>query len=504
MPVSKCFPIISSTKGITYKLWTIIHHTGAFVKVSFRSIMLIAATLSTSTSFALPIDWNGSLGVDSNIIVNARKTGENCANSVPADGSQCIVGTNKHARFQSYVLKLNPSIIVNDSATIKAEISTGNIRGGFLGENTQWGAQAASSYYNTHADGANTLAFNQVYAELYGDAGLFRVGKFAKHFGLGAIINGGNKTWDRFYGQYDGIEAELKLGNFTAIPTWAKIYSEDTLPNGNSDILEKAVTALYDNSASNLKFGLYYGIREQASDTNFYNNATGSDVNIIDIFFEKNWDKFRVALEIPMITGEVGNAYGTGNEANFASNAYILESSYEINPRWVLGFNAGLVQGDDGATNEFEGIYLHPNYQITNILFAYDYQGFNDANRNIFQSSISNAQYFQISAKYLSDSWNYNISATIANADKVAKTGQNFYDHENRTLISTGANEDQSTDLGYEFDFGFEYIWNPSVLLSGSVNYLQVGDYYAFDNDASSSINLTNVTSYKLNMSINF
>lgn len=503
MPVAKCFSIISNTKRITYKLVTIFHHTGAFVKVSLRSIMLTAGVITTSTSYALPIDWNGSLGIDTNIIMNARKTSDNCGGSIPNNGSQCIVNTKNDARFQTYVLKLNPSILVNDSATVKAEISTGSIRGGFLGENTTWGGEAASSYYHTHTDGNNSLAFNQIYAELYGDTGLFRVGKFSKHFGLGAILNGGKNSWDRFYTQYDGIEAELKLGNFTATPIWAKIYSDQNLPHGQADLLEKGLTAQYDNSESNMKVGLYYGLRESGSDTTFYNNATSNDINIIDIYFEKKWDKFQIALEIPMISGKIGNAYYTTASANFDSKAYIFESSFELNPRWVFELNAGLVQGDDGTTNDFEGAYLHPNYKIANILFAYDYQGFNVSNRNIFQSSLANAQYVQFGAKYLSDSWNYKLFATIANANQVAKNGESFYDHENRSLIAS-ANEDQAVDLGYELDFEFDYIWNPSILISGSVNYLKVGDYFAFDNDANSEISLSNVTSYKLNMSVNF
>lgn len=473
------------------------------MKTSFQSFLLIAGFCLTTHSYALPIDWNGSLGIDTHVITNARKTGDDCSAAIPTNGSQCIANGNKHARFQSYTLKLNPSIIVNDSATIKGEISTGSFRGGFLGGDSQWGGESASSYYHTSSAGTNSLVFNQLYAELYADTALFRVGKFAKHFGLGAVLNSGTSTSDRYFSLYDGFEAEFKLGNFTATPSWAKISTNTNTPNGQFDVIEKGLTALYDNSANNLKFGVYYGQRESESNSTYYSNAQAQDVNIIDVFIEKKWGNFKIALEAPMLSGEVGNTYGTGDNSNFDTNAYILESSYLVNPRWKLGFNAGLVKGDDASSNSFEGMYLHPNYKIAGLLFAYDYQGFNSADRNIFQASVTNVQYFKLFANYMSDTWTWKAAFTIATAQQVAESGNPFYDHENRLLISS-ANEDQSNDLGHEFDLGFDYFWNPSITINGYVNYHMVGDYFAFDNDSSTKINLSDVMSYGLGLSMQF
>ena len=292
------------------------------MKTSFRSLLITTSLCLTTSSYALPIDWNGSLGIDTNIISNARKTGDECSSAIPTNGSQCIVNGNQNARFQSYVLKLNPSIIVNDSATIKGEISTGSFRGGFLGGDSQWGGESASSYYHTSSAGTNSLVFNQLFAELYADTALFRVGKFAKHFGLGAVLNSGKNTFDRYFSLYDGFEAEFKLGNFTATPTWAKISTNTSTPNGEFDVIEKGLTAVYDNSTKNLKFGLYYGQRESETNSSYYNNSEAQDVNIIDIFLEKKWGDLTLALEIPMLSGEVGSTYGTGSSTNFDTNAY--------------------------------------------------------------------------------------------------------------------------------------------------------------------------------------
>jgi hypothetical protein len=479
---------------------------GVAVKLTFKLFLLTVGISLTSNSFALPIDWNGSVGFDSNIITNARRTSDNCTTG---NGSECIADGNDHGRYQSYILKLNPSIIVNDSATIKGEISTGSFRGGFYGGDTEWGGDydtagsASASYYNTQAGGNNGLVLNQLYAELYADTALFRIGKYSKHFGLGAVLNDGKNTWDRYFTLYDGFEAEFKLGSFTMTPHWVKIASDATRPSGQYDILEKGLTALYDNSTKNMKFGVYYGIRESESSSPLYNNAGTQNVNIIDVFIEKKWGDFKVAVEIPMLSGEVGDAYGTGANANFETNAYILETSYMVNPRWELGFNAGLVKGDDGTTNNFEGMYLHPNYQMANLMFAYDYQGFNNANRNIFQSSITNTQYMKFYANYMTDAWTWKMSFMMATAQAVAENGKAFYDHENRDLIASAA-EDQDADLGYEVDFGFDYLWNPSIVVNGFVGYHKVGDYYAFDNNAGTEIELTDVMSYGFRVSVDF
>ena len=98
--------------------------------VTFKLRYFIFSFLFIQSVAAAPIDWSGTLGVDSTIINDVRRTSDDCT---PIDGSQCISSEESNARTQSMILTLNPTIIVNDGVTIKGELSTGTDRGNRLG-----------------------------------------------------------------------------------------------------------------------------------------------------------------------------------------------------------------------------------------------------------------------------------------------------------------------------------------------------------------------------------
>jgi hypothetical protein len=462
--------------------------------VAFKLRHILLSFLIIQSSFAAPIDWKGTLSFDTSILKDVRRTGSNCT---VANGSQCINPEEENARFQSMTLKLNPNLIINDGVTVKGELSTGGTRGVKLGESTQYEGTNGGSYFAQTT--SSTLNVNQLYAELYADTALYRVGRFSKHFGLGAVVNNGNKTHDKFFSGYEGIEAQLKLGNFHLTPMWAKLHTSNN-PNGKYDSYENSISAVYDNPNKNLKVGVYYALREvESSDTL---NGTGSqNVNLIDIYFSKTWGDFSFGLEVPMLSGEVSGFYGT-SDADFDANAYIIESSYQVNSKWKLGLNAGMVKGDDGSTDSFEGMYLHPNYKVSQIMFKYNYNGFMDSSYDIYNASIVNTTYAQLYAHYNVDEWTWRLSAMMAKANEVASDGNDFYDHEKNAVVTAAA--DQSDDLGTELNVAFDYQWNPNVVFSGHLGYHLVGDYYSFINDADDEMSVTNVMATGMSLAINF
>ncbi|MEX0798726.1 MAG: hypothetical protein WD025_04750 [Bacteriovoracaceae bacterium] len=452
---------------------------------------------------ALPIDWNGAVGFDTNVIKNIKRTTDACAE---VDGSYCPGDDEGNGRYQSFTLKLNPTIIVNDSASLKAELSTGQIRGGFMGEDTT--AQDQSSYFAQSPSGEQTLAINQFYAELYADTALFKVGKFSKNFGLGAMISGGDDIWDRYFSVYNGVEARFNLGKFSIVPVWAKIQTPnpaettEDMHTGKYDTTETGITAAYEDLNNNFKFSLYYGIREVETNSDLYGTDTGpSEVTLIDIFFEKAWNNFTIAMEIPMMTGEVGTIYDVNDEAkDIDTNAYILETSYQLNPRWLLGLNGGMVKGEDGE-DQFSALYLHPNYKIAELMFRYNYQAFQQADQSIFNASVNNANYAKLFAHYKSDAWVWKLAFIMAKANETASTGNQFYNHETNSF--TEANADQSDDMGMELDVSFDYIWNPGIIVTGYVGHWMVGDYYGFTNTAD-GVETADVTATGLRLSMEF
>ncbi len=460
-----------------------------------RPLALAAVSmLGINHAQALPIDWSGSFGVDSHYLSNMRRTTKSV--TAPADGSQEIEGSKKGTSFQTYIFKLNPTIIINDAVTLKGELSTGSMRGGFAGAEGQ--NENNNSYFYTSPSQSSQLNFNQLYAELYADTALIKIGRKAKQYGLGAVYDGGTDAWDRFFTMYDGIEAEIKIGNFSVTPYWAKISSirndganRRVDASGQGNVSEIGTVAQYQNKNRDLTVSVLYAKRTSEPDSAFYNGAdsTGNvttnrgktSVTIIDPYIEKKWNKLTVAFEAPMITGDYGNILGSG-KSKVSASAYILDSKYEINPKWDVGFKAGQVSGDKSGNNKFEAAYLHPNFQIAELMFRYYYPGFTEGGRNIFNSPISNAQFARLHGTYKTDKWNWKAAFIFANAMETAKAGKTSYHHERNYAFM--ANNKQSKDLGFEVDLGFDYMWNPNVMVSGYYGYWFVGDYYAFTNAA--------------------
>jgi hypothetical protein len=483
---------------------------------------LFLSTLSINSAMALPIDWNGVFGVDTHLLNNVCRTKDdvpakfdNNGNRIAATaGTQGVEG-DCGANFQTYILKLNPSIIINDGVTLKGELSSGYIRGGFAGDeatNARNGRPNNSYFFTTPAQ-RSALNVNQMYMELYADTALVKIGRMSKHYGLGIIFDAGNDPWDRFFTMYDGIEAEMKIGNFSLIPYWAKISSFDDnegreRPAGQADVREIGVTAKYDNKNRDLVASILYGKRFAETDNTFYQTEVGgttvprgkSDVTIIEPFISKRWNNLKVSAEASFQTGDYGNVYGPGN-SKLSASAYVAEAKYELNPKWDFGVVAGQVSGDKGDTGKFEAAYLNPNYQISDLMFRYHYPSFNGGDRSIFNSSIANAQFAKLFGTYKTDKWNWKAAFIFAKAMETAKAGSQAFHHEENYQFAATA--DQQDDLGYEIDFGFDYRWNPNVVISGYYGYWFVGDYFAFTNSAN-ELSLENVHGGGLRATLEF
>jgi hypothetical protein len=483
--------------------------------------LVIFSTLSSNSALALPIDWNGVFGVDTHLLNNIRRTGDqftkfdnNNDRATGTDGTQGIQSGEQGAHFQTYIFKLSPQIIVNDAVTFKSELSTGYIRGGFLGgdvTSTQDGTGSNAYYFTTPAQRSG-LNINQAYMELYADTALIRLGRMSKHYGTGAILNGGNQAWDRFLTIYDGIDAEMKIGNFSLTPHWAKISSfNQDLRDGqggadatrNADVREMGLIAKYDNRNRDLVVSVLFARRYSEFGNSLYQSnqpdlSVGTvrqgrtEITIIDPYIAKKWNRLTVALEAPMISGNFGNAFGTtpASSSSISANSYILEARYDLGPKWDVGLFAGQISGTQGS-GAFGATYLHPNYQVADLMFRYHWQSFNEpTGRSIFDSSITNSRYLRAFGNYKTDKWTFKSALIMARAMETANAGSRAYHHEEN--YSYNARADQSNNMGFELDFGFDYRWNPNVIISGYYGYWFVGDYYSFTN-STTTLGLQNV-----------
>lgn len=477
--------------------------------------VITVSLLVSSQAHAVPIDWNGAFGVDMNILKNYRRIEQGTDNSsVGANGSQELplaTGEQKNAKFQSYVFRLQPTILVNDSANIKGEFTTGYGRGGRLGDSSidsQEGSQTNSSktygsvLYPYTFSGSNALNVKQIYMDLFADTATYTIGRHSAHYGLGALVNSGDKLWDRHFSMRDGITIKLKLGNFNISPYYSKVSSQSSL-TGATQVRESGFSLLYDNPDREIAFGILYGTKKSSanessilSSTNSSSSSIGAaEIKMTDIYFQKTFGIFSFAAEVPILSGEIGTLYG--NNTKYKAKAILLESWLTPSNNWKFGFDAGRVAGEDNSQSSFEAMYLHPNYQIANLLFRYNLRAISSPNTvSIYDSYVHNVNYYKIKSRYISEKWIWDFAVIHAIAAETAKAGSSSFNHTTNKVFN--ATQTQSDSLGTEIDLNFTYLWNNEVSIGGDLGYLITGDYFAFTNDST----VTNATknSYMLQL----
>jgi len=488
-------------------------------KFRLTSIGLFSA-LSINSAMALPIDWTGVFGTDTHLLSNTCRTNDDVTKDPAAKtGTQGLANGDCDANFQTYTFRLNPNIIINDGVTLKGEISTGHIRGNFAGSdsaNNQDGSGNNSYFFTTPAQ-RSALNMNQMYMEMYADTALIKIGRMSRHFGMGMVFDNGSDPWDRFLTMYDGIEAEMKIGNFSVTPHFAKISSYNSSqatrpgePAGNYDVRELGLVAKYDNKNKDLVASILYAKRSSERVNTLYNRDTTSTINdqrgktevtIIEPYVSKRWSKLKVSAEASLQSGDYGKVYDTNTESKISAQAFMGEAKYDLNPKWDIGFLAGQVSGDDGSTDRFEATYLHPNFHIADLMFRYNYAAINEGGRSIFDSSITNTRFYKLYANYKSDNWTWKGAFIMANALETAKANKDSYHHEENYRFTSTQNQDDS--FGYEVDFGFDYRWNPNVVISAYYSYWKVGDYYSFSN-TTDKLSLANVYGGGLKATLEF
>ena len=442
---------------------------------------------------ALPMDYNGEFGLDNIRVSNYRKTKD--STTTVGNGSSATKGEGDSAYIQSYLLKLKPNMVVNDHVTVKSEVSTGKGRGGKVGEGDYVGSEEGNGhthYYHTTpksgSSSSNNININQLYMDIYSETATYRVGRFAKNWGLGAMIDDGEKSWDRFFTYYEGVEAIFSLGKLYITPSWSNINNNDKMTH-DGEIKDIAVSLLYDNPDKDMKFGLYLGKRKtnggsiySATPDNSPNGTattiTNSDSNLLDLFMSRYWGNFYVGVEVPYLYGTLGELNGTSTD--FKGLALLVQTSYEFNERWTGFAHFGKIDGDEGKSGSFNAVYLHPNYQVAELMFRYNFDAVSDSTENIYESSITNATFLKFGASYKKNLWTWNMAWIYGKADQTASNGNRAFNHEQGYHFTSAA--DQKDDLGHEFDATFDYLWNPNLTLSGIAAYYMVGDYYAFTN----------------------
>lgn len=491
--------------------------------------------LAPTLTWALPIDWHGTLGFDTTSINNFRRLskttdGSNSGNA-GGGGTQEVPltsGAKDNANFQTYIFRLEPTIVVNDSASVKAELSSGYGRGGRVGDSSTVSSEpgfANSLYPYNFSDGNDALVINRLYMELYSDAATYLIGRHTYGFGLGALQNAGEGTWDRLPTLRDGITVKVQLSSFRIEPYWSRVGSLNSLTKATR-AKEYGAALIYDSVERDLEFGILYGKKENAqfsteelegttvniptnpdSNTAYssYSNLGQTDVTMTDLYVKKNFGNFDFGIEVPIMSGEIGSIFG-GNSVKYNSKAIIAEAGFRLNNAWSFGVKAGQVDGDSGSSADFGAFYVHPNYQIANLLFRYNLRAVSYPDgtnaRNVFDSYINNARYVRLNVGYETEKWKWDGAVIHAIADQTAVAGTTAYNHQTNKQFN--ANYSQEDDLGTEVDLNFAYKWNSEVTVSGAAGYLFTGNYFGYTNTSAAGNTVDNSYILQLRTAVTF
>ncbi len=454
----------------------------------------ILATLATPI-MALPIDWHGELQADMNTLENYNRATPLATNDIGSQAYDPGNADKDSASFQTYIFKLQPKIIVNDSTTINAELTTGYGYGGAFGKDSNTTRTAGDATIGTFANARysfNTITesnvnLTQANAVFYSDTATYTVGRQKFNWGMGAIYNDGNEAGDRFASMREGITIDFKIGNFKFSPYYSKIGSNNLTKTGR--IRELGISLLYENLDQEFTFGALYnknsagedsGILGDVDNTGTNYNTGKTSVTMIDLYLKKTFGKYTIEVEVPMLSGDAGQIYSGVTDTEYDASAYLLNNTYKFNTNHSFHLNLGMVSGSDASDQTYGAMYLNPNFQVANIMFRYNIAAVANDDENIYNSSIANTTYASLGHMYDSGTWSWTNRVIWAKADQVAKTGQKAINHEKNKRFNALA--DQADDLGIEIDSNFSYKWNTSVTLNANLGYYLVGDYYAFSN----------------------
>lgn len=462
-------------------------------------LFVLLFSFSSQQALALPIDFHGEFGVDTTLIDSYRRVDNTTVNSTNSGTQEVGLagGGQSNASFQTYIFRLNPTIVVNDGISIKGELSTGYGRGGFLGDDSRSVREANNSnilYYHNTSSNSQSISFVQTYMELYTDTGTLLLGRHSDHWGKGLIINDGKEIWSRHATIRDGATLKLKIGNFHLSPFLGKLAVSDSLTKATK-MKEYGASLLYDNLDRDLKIGLYYSKRENSSFNTTVTsdiNGTGSrpmgrsEVKITDVYFEKDFNRINVSAEIPMMSGNMGNLYSATETAKYSAKGFVLGATYttESNNQFYTLF--GSASGATGSTASFDALYLNPNFQIANLLFRYNLRAISSPSTiNLFDSHVTNAKFIKFGYDFTSNKTTYSPSIIWAKANQTATAGSPAYNHSTNKAFN--ATTTQADDLGIEIDFNMKYKWNQEVTMGLNTAYLFTGDYYGYTNQAATN-----------------
>ena len=464
----------------------------------------------TPTAYSMSVDWNGAFHLRQNYIYRHSMGNEEPAVDgfiVPYQGAGTV-------SFLSYSARLKPSILVNDNLVLRSEWVFGRLPFNIFGlrrnnRSMDDDTGGEKDLLTTESESLDIRA-SRFWADIHTHIGLLQLGKMTFDWGLGVIFNGADDVMDLYQSSNATVRLTSKFGNLDILGFYSKISVGDSLAGSitdtekDDDIVDYGVGIKYRNPKKKLNAGILL-YRRNGSDAQRYFDTPGEiDVRLVDVYVQKQWHRLIAKVEVPVYSGTVPSIDDEGGTSDYSATGLAAELHLSL-PRWKHMLKIGRVPGQSsGGPSEYGAMYFHRNYKIATILFNYNLYGLG-APLNPFDTAITNANYFAVSTKKVGIKWSWRGSFVYATAHETAKAGQRFFEYHKRSLSAADAAEDQGNSLGMEFDAGVDYRLDENVQLSADLGIFLPGDYFEFDNDASTEgRDLDSVLAFVLSTKVEF
>lgn len=471
------------------------------------------------TAQALDLDWSGQFRAEAHYIFNYTMDTANLTLDTTrrnAEGYYIPSGGERDAAFQSLFMRLRPSLIVNDNISVKSEWWVGDPIYGFFGGSAPYGVDQRQYYSNQVR--SSIIAAQRFWAEIVSNYGTLIVGRAPLQWGLGVVWNNGNQMWDRYLSTGDALRVVSKFGAFTLMPSVVKYSQGNSIGGGcndptgttpcssvgaNAAVADYSFAMLYSNTDEEMVLGVNF-IRRlinfgQVGNSAYYgldgnSIPESSNFNVWDIYAEKKFGDLKLAFEVPIASGTVGNV-------SYNALAAAMETSYEVSKTLWTGLRAGYAPGSANIANSttpsrFSSFYFHPGYKVGMIMFNYQLANFsgpstlNDPGtpennlRSPFDNPITDAVYFDLGAKLKSGKWDFRGNFIYALAPNTAVAGQRFYNNRLHKFVDNNSGVSQGNALGFEVDLGAGIQWDDAFRLDLDTGVFLPGSFWAFSNTA--------------------
>jgi hypothetical protein len=446
----------------------------------------VIAVLRADGAAAMDLDWTGDFRTEAHWVKNYPLDSGNA----DSGGYAIPEGDKDPAQFQTLFMRLKPRVLVNDNVSIRSELWMGTPSGGFFGDAGGSGAASPTHLrtYDSTFSGGGQLSAQRYWLEVLTDVGNLQAGRAPMDWGLGVVWNGGNGLWDRYASTGDTVRMVSKFGAFSVIPSSTKYTFGNSLA-GAQAVSDYSLAMRYESVDEGFDGGVNFIRRIGRTGNTVYTggpaSSGGFNYTTWDLYARKKVGKVEIAVEAPIIKGEVAGAEYTGF-------AIAGEGRYEMSDAWQFSLKAGRVPGQ--APNEadsYTAIFFNPNYRLGTILFGYGLQNLGSTTSSeAFYSPVTNANYVQVGGQYSSGKWQFRGSWLMAGAAETAAATGNYFNQWSRSVENNTSGVAQEASYGSEFDLGASMQWDDHLEFRADGAIFLPGAFYEF-NDASATQNDT-------------